>query len=548
LRKVIAALLLPLFLFWAVPVGAYSGNSGVWAMKSGDFVARNFAGTRAGIQAAIDYLGTTGGVVQVGAGTFTIDETIHIYSDDVKLVGSGMSATTFNCTSGDTALAVMPSTGIKTNGWHLEGFTLKVGAAYTGPLLYLNGGDFYWSMRGVKVLQPSSGYDADIAVQFMNCQNGIVDNIWVRSEDLSHVFQIGVDIDINDANNRGNLTFLGGVISNAKIGVAGCRSLPANAVNNINFFGTKFVNSVTIVKDNTKAAVLTGQADEWGFFNCHFESFQTAIEDSLADHTQVIGGIFSKIKNDAGSAGTCFNITAAEGVFISPPRINDVFDVVVLNGNTRETVYHEGRQASVAGAAYTDNSTGKRDRNIANRTVGNFFGYTGVIPDTLRVMGDAALIAGGTAGFAAADAHSTTFSIDGGATGTQTLNFKRNSQIDLQLFLQGSTQSKFRWRTPMEFGSPTGTSFGKWLNTGEFRVGDANTPTHGFEVAAAATVGDSLRVGKNLTLGFTVFANLGTPANGTVIYCNDCTKATPTASGGTGALVVRINGAWDGNP
>jgi hypothetical protein len=45
------------------------------------------------------------------------------------------------------------------------------------------------------------------------------------------------------------------------------------------------------------------------------------------------------------------------------------------------------------------------------------------------------------------------------------------------------------------------------------------------------------------------FATLpGTPINGMVVYCSDCTKATPTASGGTGALVVRINGAWDGNP
>jgi hypothetical protein len=45
-----------------------------------------------------------------------------------------------------------------------------------------------------------------------------------------------------------------------------------------------------------------------------------------------------------------------------------------------------------------------------------------------------------------------------------------------------------------------------------------------------------------------VFANLGTPANGTIVYCSDCTQASPTASGGTGAVVRRENGAWNGNP
>jgi len=45
------------------------------------------------------------------------------------------------------------------------------------------------------------------------------------------------------------------------------------------------------------------------------------------------------------------------------------------------------------------------------------------------------------------------------------------------------------------------------------------------------------------------FANLAADAtDGDRIYCSDCTKATPCASGGSGALAVRINGAWDCNP
>lgn len=42
----------------------------------------------------------------------------------------------------------------------------------------------------------------------------------------------------------------------------------------------------------------------------------------------------------------------------------------------------------------------------------------------------------------------------------------------------------------------------------------------------------------------TTFANLGTPRNGTLGYCSNCTVANPCAAGGTGALAKRLNGAW----
>lgn len=42
-----------------------------------------------------------------------------------------------------------------------------------------------------------------------------------------------------------------------------------------------------------------------------------------------------------------------------------------------------------------------------------------------------------------------------------------------------------------------------------------------------------------------LFAALGTPSNGTMVYCSNCNKATPCTSGGTGAFAKRLNGAWD---
>lgn len=44
------------------------------------------------------------------------------------------------------------------------------------------------------------------------------------------------------------------------------------------------------------------------------------------------------------------------------------------------------------------------------------------------------------------------------------------------------------------------------------------------------------------------FATLpATPVNGMFLYCSDCTIANPTASGGNGAFVKRLNGVWVGN-
>jgi len=47
-----------------------------------------------------------------------------------------------------------------------------------------------------------------------------------------------------------------------------------------------------------------------------------------------------------------------------------------------------------------------------------------------------------------------------------------------------------------------------------------------------------------ITLTASLFAALGTPANGTIVYCSDCTIASPCAGSGTGALAKRLNGVW----
>jgi hypothetical protein len=47
-----------------------------------------------------------------------------------------------------------------------------------------------------------------------------------------------------------------------------------------------------------------------------------------------------------------------------------------------------------------------------------------------------------------------------------------------------------------------------------------------------------------LALSSVLFANLGTPANGTVYYCSDCNIANPCTGSGTGAIAKRLAGVW----
>ncbi|RJO66394.1 MAG: hypothetical protein C4523_12680 [Myxococcales bacterium] len=61
--------------------------------------------------------------------------------------------------------------------------------------------------------------------------------------------------------------------------------------------------------------------------------------------------------------------------------------------------------------------------------------------------------------------------------------------------------------------------------------------------ADSATLG-SVDQNGDYVLRSVAFASLPASGNGTLIYCSDCTIASPCASGGSGALAKRVNGAW----
>jgi len=72
--------------------------------------------------------------------------------------------------------------------------------------------------------------------------------------------------------------------------------------------------------------------------------------------------------------------------------------------------------------------------------------------------------------------------------------------------------------------------------------------------AVMAVINDTSQTGNlsatNLTLsnsalvGSSTFASLGSAANGSILYCTNCTQTTACAAGGSGAMAMYVNGAW----
>jgi len=102
-------------------------------------------------------------------------------------------------------------------------------------------------------------------------------------------------------------------------------------------------------------------------------------------------------------------------------------------------------------------------------------------------------------------------------------------------------------------GGTSNTAGATWTLAGSRGTG---TGAGGSIIFQTAPAGSSGTTQNTLSAAFTIngdgsispksvtFANLPTVANAKMIYCSDCTIASPCASGGSGAFAKGINGAW----
>jgi hypothetical protein len=120
-------------------------------------------------------------------------------------------------------------------------------------------------------------------------------------------------------------------------------------------------------------------------------------------------------------------------------------------------------------------------------------------------------------------------------TGNQTVNCSwtapSGSPIGYDVARNGQ---KITTSTPM-------TTTTSYSDTQSFTGGGTATT---LPVGGPSGINSNLAWAPKIVIGSVPFASLGTPVNGTIVYCPDCTIANPCAGAGTGALAKRINGVW----
>ena len=85
------------------------------------------------------------------------------------------------------------------------------------------------------------------------------------------------------------------------------------------------------------------------------------------------------------------------------------------------------------------------------------------------------------------------------------------------------------------------TGFSSFVDTFGFTCGPS-APTSSNAIVTGIT--DQGLVTPQLQMLNTLFVNLGTPTNGTFVFCSDCVIANPCAGSGAGAFAKRLNGVW----
>jgi hypothetical protein len=111
--------------------------------------------------------------------------------------------------------------------------------------------------------------------------------------------------------------------------------------------------------------------------------------------------------------------------------------------------------------------------------------------------------------------------------------------INIPSAITGATGYTIWGNTMLTCSSPTTTTLSYLWTAAACGPSTPNLPGGGPAGISGINVwGQSFQFSPN------TFSTLGTPRNGTLLYCPDCTAANPCASGGTGAFAKRLNGVW----
>jgi hypothetical protein len=134
--------------------------------------------------------------------------------------------------------------------------------------------------------------------------------------------------------------------------------------------------------------------------------------------------------------------------------------------------------------------------------------------------------------------------------GTNSAIVTDNTGTTMGLGVNGSEQLRISGSGTISLGATTSPSaqvqvFSQSASRIGLRVDTASSPSAAIaDFTNNGTSKHTLNSDGSVLYGPVTFSNLGTPGNGTFVYCSDCTIAATCAGSGTGAFAKRLNGAW----
>lgn len=506
-------LIVAVLALWAIAALGYSGSGAVVAMKNGDFIVKYFNGTQQGIDSAVVYCTGPGGTIQLGPGLESLKPTspppvnVTVYRTGSKGWEISGGSATF------TGPRLGPASAVTTGGALriVDGVTFPLTAAGIQAAigdLPNRGGTVIVSADSI----PFGSSTLSITKNYVTLQGAGGRAAVFTYSGSGRFLQLGTD----DGNHSGAAAYNGQAsgIKIRGIRLAGPgKGSTATAITDwdsgsnsfedltVDGWGTGYYGIGADVSqfkgnlwsNNGTAVYLASRCDQNTFYSDYFTQNKYAIYNEWAYGMRVYGCQF--VFSD--SADIVYDVTAS----------------TTNGGDTRSG----GQRALISGSWFENLSAGSPPRHLqlgVNGTsarvllgmtlIGNeWFSANTDTFVSVQAFGDVDLYGNGTSGVAATFVRVNP--VSGWAPVIHNLMNATSSAI-IPLAGAGDTTSVYRLEPAYQNSG--------WTFKGNARIGP------------------------------TTFGALGTPLNGTIIYCSDCTIANPCAGSGTGALAKRLNGIW----
>jgi len=430
-------------------------------MKSGDLQPTNFASTESGIGAALSYLGTSGGTVQLPVGTISVSSPLNL-PNAANLRGHGRLATVLQASASFSGAAIVQNSNqvggqqwCSVSDMQIDG----TGATVTRGLYFKSIGQpshitnvFVNACSGDGIVIESS------SMRISNSEGNACGGYNVRFIDGGDIRCDNLSVE-NIASGKAGLYF---------DGVAGPASYQSSA-----FYLTGV--HVEVIPDNASQGILISNSKNISINGIKYFG----------------GGGVGDLVKITGAATDSYGIIL-ENVTASIASVANL----IVDSTRSHTIANQGDTGTVT--LYSVGGQSASYETFAVHDAAVFYGAA-TLKSTLAAQGAVTVGLSGTnaaltVGTSGSGNDTATITVDSGsgASGVPKISLSRNNSVQFQAkYSPGSSANMFLMNAPL-FIATTGEVVGaRWENSGKLRLGSNASPTYGLEVGASGVLIDS---------------------------------------------------------